>query len=297
MSAAKSRPYVAIWRANNLNIIQQERFAAEIRLETVKQVGKRGFGHLSGALSVVDALAALYGAHMRVDPKNPDWPQRDKLVMSKGHAGPAVYTTLALMGYFPMELLGTLNQFGTKLPSHCDRLLTPGIDMTTGSLGQGVSAAIGLALAQKMDNSGAKTYLFVGDGECNEGQVWEGAMFAAQHKLDNLVLFVDHNRKQLDGRMEEIMDLGDIAEKFSAFGFHTQTIDGSEIAAINAAITAASLVPDKPSCIVLNTIKGKGVKAVEDMEINHHIVFEGQLFEEALKECEDRLLSLTKGVQ
>lgn len=163
-----------------MTVKELEKFAARIRLETVKQVGKRGFGHLGGALSVADALAVLYGGMMKIDPKKPDWPERDKLVMSKGHAGPAVYSVLVLKGYFPMDWLETLNQPGTHLPSHCDRKLTPGIDMTTGSLGQGVSAAI--ALAPKMDDKGARTYLFVGDGECNEGQVWEGALFANQQR-------------------------------------------------------------------------------------------------------------------
>jgi len=276
-------------------IREQEQFAAHIRLETVRQVGKRGFGHISGALSVVDALAVLYGSVMRQDPKNPDWPDRDKLVMSKGHAGPALYSTLALLGYFPMSWLDTLNQPGTRLPSHCDRLLTPGIDMTTGSLGQGVSTAIGLAMAQRMDGNGARTYVFVGDGECNEGQVWEGALFAASQKLDNLTLFVDRNHKQLDGTTEEVLDIGDVEAKFEAFGWHTQTIDGHEIAAINAALLAARMEPDRPSCIVLNTIKGAGVPSIANIELNHHIVLEGELLATALKECEDVLRALEGG--
>ena len=276
-------------------IREQERFAARIRLETVKQIGKRGFGHISGSLSVVDALAVLYGSVMRIDPKNPDWPGRDKLVMSKGHAGPALYATLALLGYFPMDWLDTLNQPGTRLPSHCDRLLTPGIDMTTGSLGQGVSTAIGLALAQKMDETGARTYLFVGDGECNEGQVWEGAMFAAAHKLDNLTLFVDHNGKQLDGTEKEVLDMGDFMAKFKAFGWHTQTIDGGECAAIQAAVTAAQIVTDRPSCIILNTVKGAGVSSIANIEANHHLVLEGELLEAAIRECEQALIALEGG--
>jgi len=270
-------------------------FAAKIRLETVKQIGTRGFGHLSGALSVVDALAVLYGSVMRVDPKNPDWPDRDKLVMSKGHAGPALYSTLALLGYFPMDWLATLNQPGTRLPSHCDRLLTPGIDMTTGSLGQGVSTAVGLALAQRMDGKGARTYVFVGDGECNEGQVWEGAMFAAAQNLDKLTFFVDNNRKQLDGTTEEILDMGDIGAKFSAFGFHVQEIDGGDVAAIHEAVTAANQVTDRPSCIVLHTVKGAGVPSVIEIELNHHIPLEGELLEQALRECQETLQALEGG--
>ena len=270
-------------------------FAAKIRLETVRQIGTRGFGHLAGSLSVADALAVLYGSVMRVDPHNPDWPERDKLVMSKGHAGPALYATLALMGYFPMDWLLTLNQPGTRLPSHCDRLLTPGIDMTTGSLGQGVSTAIGLALAQRMDGKGARTYVFVGDGECNEGQVWEGAMFAGHQKLDNLTLLVDYNHKQLDGTTGEVIDLGDIGAKFESFGWHSQSIDGGEVAAIHGALMAAQMERDRPSCIVLNTVKGAGVPSVASIELNHHLPFEGAPFETAIRECEEVLRALEGG--
>ena len=275
-----------------MNLHEIEIFAARIRLETVRQVGVRGFGHLGGALSVADALAVLYGGVMRIDPQNPEWDRRDKLVMSKGHAGPAVYSALALLGYFPMEWLATLNQPGTRLPSHCDRLLTPGVDMTTGSLGQGVSAAIGLALAQRMDGYGARTYLVVGDGECNEGQVWEGALFARQHRLDNLTMFVDNNRKQLDGTTEDIMDMGDIAAKFAAFGWNAQTIDGGDAAAILRAVESARAISGVPSCIVLNTVKGAKVSVVENIELNHHIQLEGELREAAIRECETALEAL-----
>lgn len=272
-----------------------KKFAATIRLETVKEVGSRGFGHLGGALSVVDALAVLYSGAMKIDPSNPQWADRDKLVMSKGHAGPAVYAALALKGFFPMDWLSTLNQPGTKLPSHCDRKLTPGVDMTTGSLGQGVSTAIGLAIAQKMDGKGARTYLFVGDGECNEGQVWEGALFAPQNKLDNLTLFVDYNHKQLDGRTEEIMNMGDIAAKFSSFGWHVLTINGNDVEAVAAAVDAAKAEKDKPTCIVLDTVKGAGVPCVESIELNHHIVVEGELLATAIAQVEAILAELERG--
>lgn len=266
-----------------------KRFAAEIRLETVKEVGNLGFGHLGGSLSVVDALAVLYGNVMRIDPKNPDMSDRDKMVMSKGHAGPAVYATLALKGYFPMEWLKTLNKPGTRLPSHCDRRLTPGVDMTTGSLGQGASTAIGLALAQKMDGSGARTYLFLGDGECNEGQVWEAALFAANHKLDNLTLFVDSNKKQLDGSTDEVNSLGSICAKFKAFGWNALEIDGQSVSEIEEAIAGAHAVGDRPTCIVLNTTKGAGVPCVEEIELNHHIPLTGEMLELAIRQCEENL--------
>lgn len=276
----------------NDEIRELKKFAARIRLETVKQIATRGFGHIGGALSIVDALAVLYGGVMRIDPGNPAWAERDKLVMSKGHAGPALYSALALKGYFPLEVLGTLNQPGTSLPSHCDRKLTPGVDVTTGSLGQGVSLAIGLALAQRMDGNGARTFLITGDGELNEGQSWEGVMFAAHNKLDNLTWLVDYNHKQLDGCTEDIMDLGDIAAKFASFGWRARTIDGNDITAVRDAITEALAAKDGPSCIVLNTVKGAGVPAVENTMFNHHMVFEGEMARESIALLENALSAL-----
>lgn len=278
-----------------MEINEIKKLAARIRLETVKQVGIRGFGHLGGALSVVDALAVLYGGAMKIDPKNPKWELRDKLVMSKGHAGPAVYSALALKGYFPMEWLETLNQPGTHLPSHCDCKLTPGIDMTTGSLGQGISTGIGLALAQQMDEIDAKTYIFIGDGECNEGQIWEGALFAPHQKLDNLVLFVDYNKKQLDGATDDILSMGDIAQKFTSFGWHTQSIDGNDVSAIINALSSADAAKGQPSCIVLNTLKGAGVSSIAAIEYNHHIALEGEMLQTAIRECELALAHLEGG--
>jgi transketolase len=278
-------------------VLALKKFAAQIRMETVKCVGARGFGHLGGALSVVETLAVLYGGEMKIDPKRPDWPDRDKLVMSKGHAGPAVYAVLALKGYFPMEALKTLNRPGTHLPSHCDRKLTTGVDMTTGSLGQGVSTAIGLALAQRMDGNGARTFLVTGDGELDEGQVWEGAQMAPQQKLTNLIWFVDANKKQLDGYTKEIIDQRDIAAKFTAFGWFAQSIDGSDVEAIAQGIQKAREETEKPSCIVLDTIKGAGVPAVEAIELNHHIVFEGEIFEKSVAHMETVLAELDKEAQ
>lgn len=276
-------------------VLELKKFAARIRLETVKEVGIRGFGHLGGALSVADALAVLYGGEMKIDPKNPNWEDRDKMVMSKGHAGPAVYATLALKGYFPMEMLETLNKPGTKLPSHCDRLLTPGIDMTTGSLGQGTSVAVGFALAQKMDKKDNYTYLFTGDGELNEGQCWEAALFAPNHGLNNLVWFVDYNHKQLDGDTEDVNNMGDIAAKFAAFGWNALSIDGSDVEAIAGAIAAAKAEKSKPTCIVLNTVKGAGVPEVEKIALNHHIVVEGELLSNAIAHLDGIIADLERG--
>ena len=261
-------------------------FAHRIRLELLKELGARGFGHIGGSLSIVDVLAVLYSGEMNIDPKRPDWDDRDKLVMSKGHAGPALYAALALKGYFPLEWLATLNQPGTRLPSHCDRRLTPGVDMTTGSLGQGGSIAIGLAMAQKMNGKSSRVYLITGDGELNEGQIWEAAMFAPQHKLDNLTWMVDYNKKQLDGTTEEVLDLGDVGAKFREFGWHVQVINGNDVEAVAAALELARRETGKPSCIVLNTIKGAGVPCVECIALNHHIVVDETFVAQAVAELE-----------
>jgi len=259
------------------------KFAAQIRREELKEFKELGFGHVGGSLSITDTIAALYGEIMHYDPKNPSWDKRDRLVCSKGHAGPAIYATLALKGFFPMEWLMTLNKPATRLPSHCDRNLTPGIDMTTGSLGQGASTAAGLALALKYDKSDSRVYLIMGDGECNEGQVWEMALFAAHKQLGNLIAFVDYNHKQLDGTTDEIMNMGDIGAKFESFGWYVQTIDGSDPDKVVASVRIAQKEQgNKPAMIVLNTIKGAGVPAVEAIEFNHHIVLSAEVADEAI---------------
>lgn len=273
-----------------------ERFATQIRLETLKEIKNLGFGHIGGAMSVVETLAVLYGKVMRVDPKNPRWEDRDWLVMSKGHAGPALYAALALKGFFPLEELMTLNKPGTNLPSHCDRNLTTGVDMTTGSLGQGISTAIGIALGNKLDGRDSYVYLIVGDGEINEGQIWEGALFAPNHQLDNLIMFVDDNKKQLDGYTRDINDLGVISEKFASFKWDVYDVDGSNIEQIYETIEKAKQVKGKPSAIILDTVKGQGIKFVEETMNNHHMRFsekEHELADEAIRELEERLKEFT----
>ena len=182
--------------ANQVSADKLRVLAEEIRILTLQTLESFGSGHVGGSMSIVETLAVLYGSEMHFDPKNPRWEGRDRLVMSKGHAGPALYATLSKMGFFPKSMLGELNQGGTRLPSHCDMNKTPGVDMTTGSLGQGASTAIGLALGCRMSNRDSWTYLILGDGECDEGQVWEGTIFAAHNKLDHLIAFVDYNRQQ-----------------------------------------------------------------------------------------------------
>ena len=248
-------------------------FSAKIRLETSKMLLKRGFGHLGGSFSIVETLSVLYGEVMKIDPKNPKWEERDWFVLSKGHAGPALYSTLALKGYFPLEWLSTLNENGTHLPSHPDRLRTPGVDCTTGSLGQGISQAVGLAKAFQLDHKAIRVYCIVGDGELNEGQVWEAIQFAAHHKLNQFLLFIDENHKQLDGLTKDIMNPFDVKTKLEAFGFNSIRIKGNDEALILRTILECQKINDKPSCIVLDTIKGQGIKFFEDLSDNHHIRF------------------------
>ena len=267
-----------------------KKFALEIRLATVECIKSRGFGHIGGSLSVCDALAVLYGDIMNVDPKNPQKPDRDKFVSSKGHAGPAVYATLALKGYFPKEQLLTLNQPGTNFPSHCDMNKTPGVDMTTGSLGQGTSEAVGLALGDKLQGRDCTTYLMVGDGEANEGQVWEAAMFTAAKKLTNLVWLIDWNKKQLDGFVSDILEPFDFEEKFKAFGFDACTIDGNDVAQLKEALSKKAT--DKPIAIILDTVKGKGVTEVEEAAGNHSMNVAPEVFDGWIDEIKGKLAAL-----
>lgn len=259
-----------------------EEFALKIRIGTVECIKSRGFGHIGGSLSVADLLAVLYGEVMNVDPADPKKPDRDKLVCSKGHAGPAVYATLALKGYFPYEKLLTLNQPGTDLPSHCDRKKTPGIDMTTGSLGQGTSTAVGLALGDRLQGRDCRTYLIVGDGEAEEGQVWEAAMFTAAKKLTNLVWIIDWNKKQLDGYVKDINDPGDFQAKFEAFGFDAVTVNGHDVEKLYEALTRKA--EDKPLAVILDSVKGKGVTAVEETMMNHSMKVGQEVFDGWLEE-------------
>ena len=276
--------------SNNLRAV-----ADEIRLVTLQTLGNIGFGHIGGAMSVVETLAVLYGSEMRYDPKNPRWEKRDRLVMSKGHAGPALYSTLALCGYFPKDLLLELNQGGGRMPSHCDMHKTPGIDMTTGSLGQGMSTAIGIALGQRLSGSDNHTYLVLGDGECNEGQVWEGAMFAAHNKLDKLIAFVDWNKLQLDGYTKEVLDMGDIGEKFSSFGWFVQSVNGHDTDKIKAAVEQAKKSTGKPNCIILDTIKGYGCDFAMNTAANHHMNFTKEQIEKAIDDAQQKLENSRKG--
>ena len=278
---------------NSAEILELKRFAAKIRIATLEEIKSRGFGHLGGSLSICDLLAVLYGKVMRYDPWNPKWPERDKLVPSKGHAGPAIYATLALKGFFPKEELLTLNQPGTNLPSHCDKNKTPGIDCTTGSLGQGTSQAVGMALGDHLKGrSSSRTYLIVGDGELNEGQCWEAAMFTAARRVRNLIWIIDDNKKQLDGTTEEILPQFDIRAKFEAFGFEALRVKGNDINGIHHALTLP--IGDKPRAIVLDNVKGLGVKAVEEMEFNHSVTASPEIWDDYIAAVQADLDKLMK---
>jgi transketolase len=269
-------------------------FALKIRIETMKAIGNLGFGHLGGSFSIVDTLAVLYGEVMNIDPKNPRWEDRDWLICSKGHAGPAIYAALGLKGYFPVEDLLTLNKPGTHFPSHCDRNLTTGIDMTTGSLGQGSSLAVGVTLGNRLDGRDNYTYLILGDGEIQEGQVWEAASFAAQKELDHLITFVDYNKKQLDGYTKDINDVRDIRAKFETFGWFGQEVDGSNVEQVYDAIQKARANKGKPSVIVLHTVKGKGWKFAEETMANHHMTVSREQMAEALDALNKQLEEAVK---
>ncbi len=239
--------------------------AAHIRVETLKIIGARGFGHVGGSMSIADAMAVIYGGYLKFDPKNPEWEGRDWMCLSKGHAGPVMYAVLGIMGYYPVSEAYTLNQPYTAFPSHTDRRKTKGVDLTAGSLGTGISEAVGAALAHKLQKRDNRVFVIVGDGEADEGQVWEAAQFAAHYNLDNLICLVDDNKLQLDGPCEEIMShKKGIGAKFDAFGWNVINLeDGNDIEKIYDAIAEAYDTKEIPTCIILNTIKGKGATFAE----------------------------------
>lgn len=247
-----------------------DELAVKIRKNILRSMAAEGKGHVGGSLSIADTFAVLYNGTMNIDPQNPEKEDRDYIVMSKGHCGPAMYATLAAKGFFDETVLDTLNQGDTILPSHTDRIKTPGVDISTGSLGQGASLAAGVAFADKIDKKNSYVYLILGDGELDEGQVWESVLFSAHQKLTNLITFVDANGKQLDGTTKNICDLGNIESKFEAFGYCALTVEnGNNTEEIYNAITKAKTIKDRPTVIVLHTVKGAGVDYYENMENCH----------------------------
>ena len=268
-----------------------ETLAAEIRLETLKVIHSRGFGHVGGSMDLADLMAVLYGEVMHFDPKNPRDPDRDWLVLSKGHAGPVAYVTFGLMGFYPMEDAYTLNQPHTRFPSHTDRKLTPGVDLTTGSLGQGASTAAGAALGNKIDGRTNHVFCVVGDGESQEGEIWEAANTAHKYGLDNLIVFVDYNNLQLDGTCDEIMPNGDLGEKFKAFGWETLELDGHSMEEIVACIDKCYASKNgKPKCLYAHTVKGKGVSFMENQCGWHGVAPNDEQYAQAMAELKAQLI-------
>ena len=273
--------------------------AAEIRLETLKVIHSRGFGHVGGSMDLADLMAVLYGEVMKFDPKNPRWEDRDWLVLSKGHAGPVAYATFGLMGFYPMEEAYTLNQPHTKFPSHTDRKLTPGVDLTTGSLGQGVSAACGMALAAKQAGSDINVYTLLGDGEIEEGECWEAFMFANHYKLDNLCIMIDVNGLQIDGATRDVMNSEPLDHKMDAFGFNTIVCNGNSFADLEQAFKMFDLShgSGKPTCFLLRTTKGLGVSYMENAVDWHGKAPNDEEYAQAMTELRAAHATLEKEIE
>ena len=270
---------------------QLEKTACKVRMGIIEGVHSAKSGHPGGSLSCADILTYLYFSKMNIDPKNPKMENRDRFVLSKGHAAPALYSVLANRGYFDTELLKTLRHIGSILQGHPDMKHIPGVDMSSGSLGQGISAAVGMALSAKHFGNDYKVYAILGDGEIEEGQVWEAAMFAANKGLSNLTAFVDYNNLQIDGTIEEVNSAAPIDKKFEAFNWHTIVIDGHDFNQIEAALNEAETV-DKPVAIIAKTVKGKGISYMENAVNWHGAAPNDELYEQAMTELKASLAAL-----
>ena len=271
---------------------QLQKTACEIRLGIIEAVHSAKSGHPGGSLSIADLLAYLYFAEMKIDPKNPKDANRDRLVLSKGHCSPGLYSALANRGYFPVEELTSFRHIGSRLQGHPDMKGTPGVDMSSGSLGQGISAACGMALGAKVKGADYRVYTILGDGECEEGQVWEAAMFAASKKLDNLCAVVDYNGLQIDGSLSEVCSPEPFDKKFEAFGWNVIVIDAHDFDQYEAAFEAAKKVKDKPSVIIQKSVKGKGVSYMENSVSWHGAAPNDEQYEIAMSELKAALKEL-----
>lgn len=276
-------------RAEKLNL---QKTATRIRLGIIEGTFHAKSGHPGGSLSIADTLTYLYWKEMNIDPANPKMEGRDRLVLSKGHTAPALYAALAERGYFPVEELATLRHIGSRLQGHPNMNDTPGVEMSTGSLGQGISTACGMALAAKLKNEDSRVYTILGDGEIEEGQVWEAAMFAAHYKLDNLVAVIDNNNLQIDGPITEVMSSYPITDKFTAFGWNVIAIDAHDLDQIEAAFKAAREVKGKPTAIIQKSVKGKGVSFMENQVSWHGTAPNAEQYEQAKAELNAALAAL-----
>ena len=265
------------------------RAAARLRLDVLEEVFSAQSGHPGGALSSAEIFTWLYNKELNVDPAQPRWPDRDRFVLSKGHSSPGLYAALARRGFFDPALLPTFRKSGSILQGHPDMKKIPGVDMTSGSLGQGVSAACGMALAAKLDGASWRVYTLLGDGEMEEGQVWEAAMFAAHNKLDNMCWIVDSNGLQIDGRVEDVAGPGPLDKKFEGFGFHVLKVDGHDFDALEAAVAAARAEKGRPTVILASTVKGKGVSFMEDQAGWHGKAPNAEQYAQAKQELEAEL--------
>lgn len=272
-----------------MNTDTLNKIATKIRLGTLEGIHAAGSGHTGGSLSIAELLAVLMFDQLRVNPQNPDDPDRDRLVLSKGHGAPAYYAALALRGFFPKEDLKRLRQVGSHLQGHPSMVKTKGVDMSTGSLGQGLSAANGMAIAGKYHNKAYDIFCICGDGELQEGQIWEAAMTSAHYRLDHLILFIDHNHLQIDGRTEAVMNVDPISDKFRAFGWDAVEIQGHSVNRIKDAVKRAKKVIGIPSVIVCSTIKGKGVSFMENQAGWHGMAPDDAQYEQAVKELTEGL--------
>lgn len=272
--------------SSSASVAEMETIAKRLRRDIITMIGKAGSGHPGGSLSAVEILTALYFKVMKHKPQDPHWADRDRFILSKGHAAPALYATLAECGYFPVEELLTLRQMDSRLQGHTDMTRTPGVEMSAGALGQGLSFAIGVALAGRLNTKDYRTYVLLGDGECDAGQVWEAAMSAAQFKVDNLAAIVDNNGLQLDGWTRDIMNLNPFPAKWQAFGWQVIEVDGHSIPQLLQAFDKAKKVKGQPVVILAHTIKGKGVSFMENNNNFHGKAPNAEEVKLALKELE-----------
>jgi len=275
-----------IIKTKSLSIKEMEVVTKRLRRHIISMIGKAGSGHPGGSLSSVEIITALYYRVLRHNPRRPNWPDRDRFILSKGHAAPVLYAVLAECGYFPIEELSTLRQLNSRLQGHTDRKLTPGVEMSAGSLGQGLSFAAGIALAGRLNSQEYRVYVLLGDGECNEGQVWEAAMAAAHYKLDNLCAIVDNNGQQIDGWNCDVMNLDPFNKKWQAFGWHVIDVDGHDLTQLINAFSQAKLTKGQPTVIIAHTVKGKGVSFMENNPDFHGKAPNATEVEIALKELE-----------
>lgn len=271
---------------NRMNLAELKLLANRIRVHCVRMTGKANASHIGSALSCADIMAALYGSALRYDPKRPDWPERDRFIMSKGHACTALYATLAESGFFPLAALDTFYQDGSPLAGHVMHKHNPGVELSTGSLGHGLPVAVGMAIAAKRDRRPSRVFCLVSDGECDEGSVWESALFAPQHQLDNLIVIIDYNGIQSLGTVKDVIDLHPLAEKWRAFRWAVREVDGHDMRAVEEALTQAPFETGRPTCIVARTVKGKGVSYMENKLLWHYRAPMGEDMTKALAELE-----------